>query len=314
MKKLILLSLLFRVITLCAQDNRAWPVQLQKDYSKSYPVSAENIVLLNRFGKMKVETWDKPEVSVAAHISVSAQSNEYAAKLVERITIKDEKENGSIIYKTNLGDNDGNWSEDNKGGHEMHIDWIVYVPANAKLHAENHFGPLTIGDYKGESELICKYGTLTAGKISNCKELRVDFGKATISELSDSKLSFRYSRIDIGKLAGKIEGEMQFCSSIDLPVDNDLKQLTLKNNYTSLYLMVPKDMSADYDITTNNARLTAKNGMTIKEEEPAEKEQPRNGIIRPVLFTPNHHYTGSLGKGGTTRIEIRSSFGNIRIL
>jgi hypothetical protein len=45
------------------------------------------------------------------------------------------------------------------------IDFTVHLPANAKLVAENDYGPLTIGDYKGEAELYCRYGTLTAGKL-----------------------------------------------------------------------------------------------------------------------------------------------------
>lgn len=311
MKKFVLIALLFQIINVYAQDTRTWPVNLQKEYTKSYPVGSENIVLLNRYGKMQIETWDKQEVRVEAHISMSGQNKEYVTKMLDAIEVKDKLKDGSIVYETELAIVN-NSSDDNNNGHEFHIDWTVHVPANAKLHAENHFGPMTIGDYKGESELVCKYGTFTAGKLSNCRELRVEFGKASIAALSDSKILFRYARgLDIGKLTGKIEGEMHFCNSVDLPIDNNLKQLTLKNNYTSLYLMVPKDFSADYDISTSNARLTAKNDIVIKEEQ---EQVDNNANIRRVSFNPNHHYKGSLGKGGNSKIDIRSNFGNIRVI
>ena len=308
-KTTLLLSCLFFAVSAFAQDkgNFIWPVKLQKSYSKSYPVGTEQVVLLNRYGKMNIETWDRNEVSVVATIAVGAQNNDYAAKLLERINILDEKKTASIEFKTDMGDSHNNWSDDNNGGHEMHIDWTVKIPANAKLHAENHFGPMDIGDYKGEAELICKYGTLTAGKLSNSKLVTVEFGKAIIASVSDAQLLLRYSRVDISKLSGNIKAEMQFCNSVDLPIDNDLKQLELKNNYTSLYLMIPKDLSADYDITTNNARVSTKNE-ALKEEK---QDDPN---IRRVSFSPNHHYVGSLGKGGGTRLLIRSNFGNIRIL
>jgi hypothetical protein len=297
------------VISADAQEKGSyvWPVKLQKDYTKTYPIGSETVVVMSRYGQMTIETWDKNEVKVDAHISVGAQTNELATQFLERISINDEKKADRIGFVTQLG----SWSDDgSNGGHEMRIDIVVHVPANAKLYAENDFGPLTIGNYKGESELVCKYGTLTAGNLSNCKSITVEFGKAFIESVSDSKLLFKYSRVDINKLSGNINGEFQFCSSIDMPVDNALKKLELKNNYTSLYLVVSKDFSADYDITTNNAKLTAKSDWVIKEEMPVSTAS----YTRINNYSPNHKYTGSLGKGGGTQISIKSNFGNIRIM
>lgn len=284
-------------------------MKLQKEYSKSYPVSTETVALLHKYGSMKIETWDKNEVTVDAKISVGAQSNEYAGKMLERINVADEKKTDRIEFRTEFGDRSGVWSDDNMGGYEMHIDWTVHMPANAKLQAENDYGSLTLGDYRGEASLLCRYGTLTAGKLANCREIVSEFGKVMIESVSDSKLLFRYSRIDIGKLSGTIKAEMQNCNSVDLALDNSLKQLDLKSSYTSLYLLVPKDLSADYDITTVNARLSSKAELPIKEDT----KEP-TAAVRQVVYTSNHHYAGSLGKGGNTQLLIKSNFGNIRIL
>jgi len=302
----ILLGFLLMFTSVCgvSQENYVWPVKLQKDYTKTYPVGSETVALMNRYGKMTIETWDRNEVKVDAHITVGAQTNEYATRILDKISIGDEKKSDRIEFVTKLVD----WSnpDDYNGGHEMRIDYTVHIPANGKLYAENNFGPLTIGDYKGEAELLCKYGTLTAGKLSNAKNITVEFGKAMIESISDSKLLFRYSRIDIAKIAGNIQGQFDFCNSIDMPVDNSLKKLELKNSYTSLYLVVPKDFSADYDITTNNARVTAKYDMVIKEEQAAN--------TRTNSFSPNHHYLGSFGRTGGTQINIKSNFGNVRVM
>jgi hypothetical protein len=288
------------------KNSYTWPVKLQKDYTKTYPVASELLAVMSRYGKMTIETWDKNEIKVDAQISVSAQTNEYAAKMLERINITDEKKSDRIEFVTKPGD----WNDDNNnGGHEMRIDIVVHIPSNAKLYAENNFGPLTIGNYKGEAELVCKYGTLTAGTLNNSKSIRVEFGKAVIESVNDSKLLFKYSRVDIAKLSGTIEAEFQFCNSIDIPIDNSLKKLELKNNYTSLYFVTPKDFAADYEINTNNARVTAKYD-TIKEEVPGTP----TSYTRVSNFTPNHKYVGSLGKGGGTQITIKSNFGNIRFM
>jgi hypothetical protein len=304
----ILLGLftLFIALTLSAQEKGTyvWPVKLQKDYSKSYPVGTETIALMNRYGEMKIETWDRNEVKVDVHISVGAHSNEYANQILEQLSINDEKKNDRIEYVTKVG----NWSDNGNGGHELRIDFTVHLPANAKLVAENDYGPLTIGDYKGEAELYCRYGTLTAGKLSNSKSITVEYGRAKIESVSDSKLFFRYTRVDIEKLSGKITGGFEYCNSVDMPVDNTLKELELKTHYTNLYLLFPKDFSGDYDILTNNARVTAKNDWIIKEE----LSNPNNG--RTNNFSANHKYAGSLGKGGGTMINIKSNYGNIRVI
>ncbi len=305
---LIAIVMAFSGITaMCQEGNtHVWAVKLEKDYNKSYPVTNETLVLMSRYGKMNIETWDKNEIKVEAHISVGAQSNEYATQVLNRVSVNDEKKDNRIIFATQIT----GWSDNSSnGGHEMRIDYTVHVPANAKLYAENSYGPLTIGDYKGEAELVCRSGTLTAGKLSNCKSVTVDYGRVIIESISDSKLMFRSSRVDIAKVAGKITGQFDYCTSIDMPVDNSLKQLELKNNNTNLYLMAPADFSADYEITTSNARVTGKNNFVIKEEMSATAANSRTNN-----FSTNHKYAGSLGKGGGTQINIKSNSGNIRVM
>lgn len=302
---LFALFTLFIVLALRAQDNggrRDWSVKLQKDYSKSYPAGSETVSLTNSFGEMKIQTWDKNEVQVEAHISVSANNSEYADNIIKQINIKDEKKSDRIEFATKIDI----WNENSSGGYELRIDYTVHVPATARLYAENRYGPLTIGDYRASSEFVSRYGTFTAGKISN-SAITVDYGKAKIENINDCKITARYSRLDIEKLSGKITGEFNYCSSIDMPIDNALTQLELKNNYTNLYLVAPKDLSADYDITTLNARLTAKNAFVFKEEVVASNKNP-------YAYPSNHKYAGTLGKSGAMSINIRSNYGNIRVL
>ena len=71
------------------RSSYVWPVKLQKDYTKTYPIGSEMIAVMSRYGQMNIETWDKNEVKVDAHISVGAQNNEYATKVLDRINISD---------------------------------------------------------------------------------------------------------------------------------------------------------------------------------------------------------------------------------
>ena len=284
-------------------DNRSWPVKLEKNYSKSYPVGSEKVHLSNRFGAMDIQIWDKNEVKVEAVASVGAQSEEYAKSMLENIQITDEKTD-SIRFQTNIKSMNSSW-EENKGGYEMRINWKVYVPANAKICAQNDFGPMTIGDFKGEAELCSRYGSLQAGKLANARKVTVEFGRLTVESLTNTMLTCRYSRVDISSLSGEINAKFDFCNSIDLPLNNNLKKLDLKNNYTSLYVVLDRSFAGTYDIATTNARVSTKSDISISEEK-----RPDN----TYGYNPNHKYTGSFGKGGNSHISIKSNFGNIRLL
>lgn len=297
--------LIILVLTATAQDKYEWPVRLEKDYTKTLALNGETVVLSNRYGPMKIEHWDRNEVKVSAHVTASAQTNEFAKKALDRITIKDEKKTDAFSFETSLEP----WSGDgSNGGYEMNIEYTVYVPANARLHAENAYGPLTIGDHSGPVELVCRYGTLTAGKLSGNPSIAVEYGKARIAAMTGGKLSGKYSRLDIEMLSGEVSGELLYCSSVDLPVDNSLKKLELKTNYTNVYLAAPQDFSASYDITTTNARFTTKASLPVKEDN------AENGTSRAGIYSNTHRYSGTVGKGGNTVISIRSNYGNVRMM
>jgi len=136
------------------------------------------------------------------------------------------------------------WDEDNNGkkahNQQLRIDVTVHLPATAKLFAGNSFGALIIKDFKGEVELLSKFGSLETGKLTNAKSITVEFGKAYIESAANTKLTIKYSKADIKKIEGVIKGNFDFCNSIDLVVDANVKSIDLKCNYTSTHLEVEK--------------------------------------------------------------------------
>ncbi len=97
MKKHLSLHKLF--VTLALLLTATWSfagdgdkVEKKKSYSKSYPLSAgEKISLNNRFGEVKIATWDKMEVKVEVTITARAASDEKAQSILDGIHIEDGK-------------------------------------------------------------------------------------------------------------------------------------------------------------------------------------------------------------------------------
>ena len=280
-------------------------IEKKKSYIKSYPVSSsDKISLTNSFGEMKINTWDKNEVKVDITITGKGNTDERAQEILDRISIEDGKNSSGVYFKTNFkNDDDHEWKKGDKDGKNegMEINYMVYLPAGNPLDASNSFGPMTVPDYKGPADLESKFGKLTAGKISNNKSIDVEFGKATIDYVNGGKVTIKFSRATINKLSGSVDTKFEFCDVVKLTVDNSLKDLNMKNSYSSVYLDMPKDISASFDIKTSFGDFKNKSDFKIAEKD---DDDDHHG---PKF---DHQYNGSSGSGAI-KIRIKSDFGKV---
>jgi hypothetical protein len=286
-------------------------VEKKKTYSKSYPVSnSDKISLNNQFGEMKLITWEKNEVKVDVEITAKAEDDKRAQDILDKITIEDGKSSGGVYFKTKFAKDqwDKEKNNDEKGekhkNEGMEINYTVYLPSGNPLNADNQFGAMTVPDYRGEATLTSKFGSLTAGKITNSKSVSVEFGKANIAQLNGGKLSIKFSLGTISKLTGQVDANFEFCDKIKMNIDNDVKDLDIKNSYSTLYLDLNKNFSGNYDIATSFGEFKNKTAFAIKEDGKNADDDDRHG---PNF---NHKYSGTSGSG-STKVKIKSSFGEI---
>jgi len=302
---IVFLLALFTFTSLNAQEKEKHEAKFKKSkpYSKSYPLSGNDKVRLNnQFGEMKLVTWDKNEVKVDVTITGRSDDEQRAQEIIDRISIEDNKEGSTISFVTKFEDNK-NSEKKKKGEYRnegMEINYMVYLPAGNALEASNQFGKMVIPDYRGEAQLTSKFGSLSAGKISNAKEINVEFGKADIAEVSGGRLSIKFSEGSVNKLSGSVKSHLEF-SRVKLNIDNGAKSLDINNSYSTVYLDLDKSLSASYDITASHGGFTNKSSFTIKDQEEDSKYYgPR--------FT--RQYAGTSGSGNI-KIKVHSSFGEI---
>jgi len=277
----------------------------KKSYSKSYPVSgSDKISLTNSFGEMKINTWDKNEVKVDVTITGKGSTDERAQDIIDRITIEDGKNSSGVYFKTNFKNDDKNWKKGDKDGKNegMEVNYVVYLPSGNPLEASNSFGGMIVPDYKGPAELESKFGSLTAGKISNNKSIDVEFGKANIDFVGGGRITIKFSKASITKISGSVNTQFEFCDAIKLSIDNTLKDLTMKNSYSSVYLDMSKDISANFDIRTSFGDFKNRSDFKITEEKDDDRDH-----YGPKF---DHQYNGSSGTGAA-KIKIKSEFGKV---
>jgi hypothetical protein len=119
--------------------------------------------------------------------------------------------------------------------------------------------------------------------------------------MQNGKISIKFSRGRIGSLAGTIQGAFEHCSGIWLGVDNNVKSIKVKNDFTTIYIDVPKNLSADFDLDTHFGEVRNESEFAIKKtDEDDDDHGPKF----------DHRYRGKSGSGGTP-INIKSDFGEI---
>lgn len=268
----------------------------EKNISKSYPASGNNLSIDNSFGNVKFTTWDKNEIKVDVHIEASSDKEDIAQKIFDAIRVSDKHQGNEIEFKTKIENNNNNCKNCKSS---MQIDFDVHLPANVELDVSNSFGNIELPDYKGALSVSTKFGELDAGSLTNLKEIGVEFGSATIKSMSNIDATFKFSKIEIGSLAGKNKIHLEFCDATSIKLDNNLNSLDLNESYSTVNIR-PGNLSATYNIATSFGTVIDRSNADIKRSDTPDKYGPDS----------DKTYTGKSGSG-SAKIEIRSSFGKI---
>jgi hypothetical protein len=291
----------------------------KKTISKSYTVSAtEKLKIENSFGDVVINTWDKSEFKIDIEMYAKATSDERAQYILDHIKVEDSQGDNAVRFKTDVhingGNNDGDDDDDddNKGNHkhhgsknqEFHINYVIYMPSTNPLELMNSFGKTTVPDFKGLANITSKFGSLTAGNLSNVDAIDVEFGKAEIGDIHNGKITFKFDdRSTVGKLSGSVKITNEFSGNLQYNVGTGIEDLTINDSYSSVRVVVPKDLSASFTIHTNFGEFHNSTDFKINE---SGEEDDNSG---PKF---DKDFAGTVGDG-KARIKIKSSFGDIRL-
>jgi len=323
--KILALAALIALPAMSRAGQKADGSEKIKTISKSYNVSAtEKLRIENSFGDVQINTWDKNEFKVDVEMYAKGNSEERAQYILDHIKVTESQSDNTVRFKTDIhinggnhdgddNDNDGDDDKDNNNNRnrnrhnnnnqQFHVNYVVYMPATNPLSLENSFGKTTVPDFKGSANLTSKFGSLTAGNLSNVESIAVEFGKAEIGDVHNGKLTFKFDdRTEIGKLSGSIKLNIEFSGHVQFNVSNNIEELTLNESYSSIRMIVQKELSADFSIHTSFGSFHNGTEFNIS----ATKDDDDNG---PHF---DKDYTGTLG-GGKAKIKVKSSFGDVKL-
>jgi len=274
----------------------------ERNISKTYTASGNTLNIENRFGHIKITTWDKNEIKVDIHLETSSTDKEFTEKSFERMDVEESKDGNNISLKTILNKGGEKNVSCNNCSNTIIVDYDIHIPTNNALKIQNSFGDVTIPDYTGPVSLTVKYGELIAGKLTRPEKIEVAFGEADLKSLSNIDLEFKYSKVTIGSLTGNCKLKFSFCGYSKVNLDNGLTSLTLNDSYSSVHLVPPAKLAASYTINTSYGSFVDKTDIGI------------NRTDTPSRYGSDlsRRFEGKSG-AGTVKIDIKSSFGKIMI-
>jgi len=215
---LISLMLFFASASLSAQEVR-------KSFHESYNVKADaQVKIVNKFGQVRIHTWDKNEVVIDVQVSVEAKSENESQRIMDKIDIKISGSNDLVKAVTTFN------GKLNCKNCDLEIEYEVKMPASNALILTNEFGNAYVGNLSGKTEIKIEYGNLEMDElVGKENDVVVKFGNAEINAVKTAKFVIEYGNLDLGK-AGYIDLYSRF-SGFEV---GEVSELILDSQYDGI--------------------------------------------------------------------------------
>ena len=228
MKKHYKILILFILIPFLGFSNDDTFISKQKSIKKTYIVNSNaGIDVDNKYGSISVSTWDEDKIDIDISIKVTGPNENWVNERLNNIDVDITALKSMVTAVTKLG----NSSLKSKGSNNsFEINYVIKIPKNGTVKLMNKYGNITVLNLEGASDITCKYGKVTVGKLNNtnnrftieyCQNSSIDYIKNGIVEA-------RYSGLKI----------------------NDSGNLNLDTNYTDLIVSDGQNIKYDCNYGT----------------------------------------------------------------
>lgn len=300
-----------------------------KNYSKSYAVDGnDELVLDNKYGRVTINTWNKNEIKVDVQIKGTAGDDETAQKLIDAISISDNKSGNVVSFRTNFNNGSKSiWNLFNNMNdrHKAEVNYIIYMPSTIALDMRNRYGGVVLPSLSGKVMLDNSYGSLTAKALTNPSNvLNLRYYEASIEEISGAEINLsygslklgtvgrlvsniNYAPVDIGKLVSSGSLNVRYGGGIKInEISKGLKNLDINATYSSVNVNLRGDESFDFDVTVKYGSFNFdENRLKVTSKSPSDDARG---------FHPTKNYKGYAGNSNSSnKININSTYQSVKL-
>jgi hypothetical protein len=299
-----------------------------KTYSKSYSVDAnDRLEIENKYGRINVNTWNKNEVRVDVQIKGDASDNETAQKMIDAISISDNKSGDVVSFRTNFGNGSSSiWNLFNNMNdhHKVEVNYTIYMPSTMSLSMSNKYGAVVLPSLSGKVSIDNSYGSLTAKALTNpSNEFNVHYYEVNIEELGGGSINLGYGSLKLGNV-GRLEANVSY-APIDIgklttsgsinakygggvkinEISKGLKNLDVNAKYSSVNIGLQGNESFDFDVTVKYGSFNYDdNRLKVTSKSPDDSKG----------YHPTKSYRGYMGNSDSNnKITINSTYQSVKI-
>ena len=171
----------------------------QKVIKATFKVDSKDVLQIsNKYGNVNFSNHDKNEVSVQVTVLAWARSEKEAQKMLDRISIDQEKSSEGVSFATEIEESKGGYDCNQREGFE--INYEVKIPKNLNVDVDNKFGSVTFSDLNGKLTLNLKHGNFNAHNLTGVRHnINVQFGNLSANEIHSADIYVAHGSINIDK-------------------------------------------------------------------------------------------------------------------
>lgn len=203
-------SLINIVLTFFVLSSFSQTYEKTKSIKETFAVSQQATVhISNKYGDIKVLTWDKDSVYVAVEIIATDKKETNAQETLDDIEIV--FSHSSIYLSATTTFN--NVRSQFKAGfnaitnsifnplNKVKIYYTIYLPSSCDLIIDNKYGNVYSGNFKGSFDLTLSNGNYQGNSLENDCKINVSFGNAFINSINKGNISLLYADMELSKAA-----------------------------------------------------------------------------------------------------------------
>lgn len=182
--------------------------ELTKTIARDYEVNPKaKIEIINKYGQIVVEPWDKDSVSINIKITTFGKNESVVEKLMDRIDFDFRSSDDFIKVETVLDRRSGPISEFFKtvtdqskalfSKSHIEVNYEVRIPERASLDLSNRFGDVVLGKISGLADLKIAHGDLKVDAFRNDVSMDLNFCNADVQYIQDAEITMKGSSLNI---------------------------------------------------------------------------------------------------------------------
>ncbi|HMQ48867.1 MAG TPA: hypothetical protein PKA00_13990 [Saprospiraceae bacterium] len=200
-------SLIFSLSILVSEHLWAFVIQekspdcktFSKVIKKEYETAPDGLLNLNnRFGEIRVETWDIPRVKLEISILVDANSEAEAQKTFDQIKVTFINSRSYTSAETAIVTNSNDWwrwSDEKQDDYAIHIK--AWVPEKLRLRLKNKHGAVHLQDLYGNLDLDLRHGDFYAENLLAEAKIVIEDGYASIEKAEKLEAELKEAELEL---------------------------------------------------------------------------------------------------------------------